>query len=319
MSDVLLRTGFFKRTKSGESVFFTYFDRNKILSDLQSFVLKKYEVIEISFIDFSQTNNRETLKLLDILEEFSSVFFFIIHCRELPDTTKTLKKIAGIFSCLVFEFPENKPEKIPDREKIKKQVLKLDEFGITFSIRCTYFPSIKPRQVDFFDYLFTLRPNSLELPTEKGGGLEIAFDVDFFYNEGRAVSWFEILVAFLKITPFDFFVEFDTFRQKNRFTSIPLKHIDIEKIQILFVSELLRKKNLRSYFPCIKNIISLNGAYSRAYGEGEETVLDLEWNPQDIFGEDIANIKRFCTEVCREKGRYKVWNREGEVVIEPVG
>lgn len=318
MSDVVLRTGFLKKTKSGENVVFSYFDKNKILSDLQSFKRKNYEIIELSFIDFSPAKDQETLRILEVLEGFSPGFFFIIHCSEIPGSTRVLEKISGIFSCLILEIPDHNPEKLVDRGKIKKQVLKLDLYGITYSFKCTSFPGLEPVQRDFFNFLFSLRPNSLEFSPDKAEDLQIAFDVDFFYNEGRAVSWFEILVSFLKITPFDFFVEFDSFRKKNGFISVPVKHRDIEKIQILFLTELLHRRKLETYLPCIENLISLNGAYCRAYGEGDETILELNWNPQDLFGEDITNIKRFCAEVCREKGRYKVYNREGEVVVEPL-
>lgn len=319
MSDVVLRTGFLKKTKSGENVFFSYFDKNKIFSDLKSFERKNYEIIELSFIDFSPAKDLETLRILDVLEEFSPGFFFIIHCSEIPGSTRILKKISGIFSCLILEISEKNPEKLVDRKEIKKKVLKLDEYGITFSFKCISFSGLEPEQRDFFNFLFSLRPNSLEFPPDKADDLQISLDVDFFYNEGRAVSWFEILVSFLKITPFDFFVEFDSFRDKNGLVSTPIKHRDIEKIQILFLTELLHKRKLETYFPCIENLVLLNGAYSRAYGEGDETIIELNWNPQDIFGEDITNIKKFCTEVCREKGRYRVCNREGEVVFEPLG
>lgn len=319
MSGVVLHTGIYKKAESGKGGFFSYYGRKKIVSDLCSFIQKGCEVVEVSFADFSGPKIPETLKLLDILEEFSPDLFFVINCREIPDSNKILKKISGIFSCLVFEIPENNPEKIVDRGKIKKQVLKLDEYGITFSFKCSSFSGLKPGQGDFLNFLFGLRPNSLELSTDTGNGIKLAFDVDFFYNEGRAVSWFGILISFLKMTPLDFFTGFDFFLGKHGFNFIPENHIEIEKIQLLFISELIRKRKLETYLPCIENLILLNGAYSRAYGEGEETILWLDWNPQDIFGEDITNIKRFCAEVCREKGRYRVYNREGEVVIEPTG
>lgn len=317
MSDIVLRTGVFEKKKEGKCRFL-YFTDDEIRAGLSGLTRKECEVIELSFIDFSSANISRTLKILDVLEEFTPRFFFVINCSVLPESNKILNKLTRIFSSISLEIQGTGTSGIPDKPNLKKNISRLEQYGIIYSFKYSSFFKSIPDKTEDFNFLFSLRPNSIELSGGSSGDCDFSFCVDFFYNEGRAVPWFLILLSFFKMPPYDFFLEFGSFLNKRSITEIPDKHIDIEKIQLLFIREFLDKKKLSSFYSCISNLIQLNGAYSRAYGEGEETVLELDWNPQDIMGEDIFNIKRFNAEVCKEYGRYKVYNQEGEVLTKNI-
>ena len=125
---------------------------------------------------------------------------------------------------------------------------------------------------------------------------KISYACNLFYSQGRAVSWFNSLLHLLKMKASLFFEEFYKFLElKNKVDFEICNHKEIENLQIAFVNELLTKKNLAKYFILVKNIIELNGAFSRSYADGESTELTLSYHPDDLMCEYAQDIKFFLS------------------------
>ena len=46
---------------------------------------------------------------------------------------------------------------------------------------------------------------------------------------------------------------------------------------------------------------------SRAAGEGEETVLETSYNPEDLLSEEAMDLDGFCENVCMEECKVRVF------------
>lgn len=100
-----------------------------------------------------------------------------------------------------------------------------------------------------------------------------------FYNEGRAVPWFNTICHCLKIKPSALFKKFYD-KHKNlieRFDCTALdkmSHKKIEELQLDFVVEQLKQKKLDRYTKLATDLIKLNGAYSRKIAEGKHHIAE---------------------------------------------
>lgn len=129
----------------------------------------------------------------------------------------------------------------------------------------------------------------------------IARAADFFYTRGRAVSWFLAALFPLNIKPSRFFTLFSAFPgyQNLRNEDDP-DHRTIEKIQLSFLEQQYREAGCMHLFPAVKDLVSLYGAWTRAFAEGETTELELSWHPDDLFSPDALDITGFVEYVVME-------------------
>lgn len=139
----------------------------------------------------------------------------------------------------------------------------------------------------------------------------IAKAVSIFYSSGRAVTWFLAVLQPLQISPSAFCADFATWiNQNSELKNVDvccLEHQRIEKIQIDFLKYKYDQKKLSYLFLAVKNIVMINGAFCRALAEESETILSLDWNPEDLLGSDSMDIKFFSEEVCKETSRVRVF------------
>lgn len=147
----------------------------------------------------------------------------------------------------------------------------------------------------------------------------IAFACRTFYSAGRAVPWFNTVLHALKISSSTFFSDFSEWQRCNNcdFNSgfIPenLMHNEIEKMQLLFLQEKFEEKNKIHLFKALTDIVSLNGALSRLVSDGTESVLETEYNPEEIFSPESMDLSSFVNDVCMEHCTVKVFiNDSGE-------
>ena len=96
-------------------------------------------------------------------------------------------------------------------------------------------------------------------------------------------------------------------------------HKEIEKIQLLFLELKYEEKKLSYLFPAVKDIVRLNGAFSRLVGEGEETTLELKYHPDDILCGSANNIISFVEEACIEPSTVRLFNNDGSPDYEILG
>lgn len=145
-----------------------------------------------------------------------------------------------------------------------------------------------------------------------------------FYNQGRAVPWFNTICHGAKIRPSQFFSEFSDFLAARKSggagkTETPdftkLEHSQIEKIQLDFVKELFSRKHLDRLYPAAKDIIAFNGAISRTQDCGKSETIKLSYNADYIASEYASDLNFFVQNVrpkaCRIKtfmnGRFADW------------
>ncbi|MBQ6029267.1 MAG: hypothetical protein IJL24_07070, partial [Treponema sp.] len=144
-----------------------------------------------------------------------------------------------------------------------------------------------------------------------------AYAVSVFYSEGRAVPWFNSVLKPLKIAPSKFFSDFAEWQLCNNCgyderKKAALSHKEIEKMQLLFLEEKYCEKRKERLLPVVADIVRINGAFSRLAGEGEESELRLNFNPDDLLSPAAFDIAAFEENVCMEECRVKIYAANGE-------
>ncbi|MCR5253839.1 MAG: DUF4080 domain-containing protein [Treponema sp.] len=129
---------------------------------------------------------------------------------------------------------------------------------------------------------------------------------NLFYNEGRAVPWFNTICHAAKIRPSQFFAQFADFLNARNsgaagngpFPNTPvLQHKEIEALQLDFVKKLFTQKHLDRLYNAAKDIICLNGAISRTQDSGKSETLRLTYNAEYIYSEYATDLQFFCQNI----------------------
>lgn len=180
------------------------------------------------------------------------------------------------------------------------------------------------------DFAMTLFPNHIEFPQLYSAEREelrtatfssqdisyarrLAFAVELFYSCGRAVPWFNSVLKPLKISPSNFFSDFAEWQLCNNCgldaqKNLPeISHKEIEKMQLHFLEEKYDEKRIRHIFPAVRDVVLLNGAFSRLSGEGEECSLELSFSPDDLLSSAAMDLPAFCENICMEKCRVNIF------------
>ena len=137
-------------------------------------------------------------------------------------------------------------------------------------------------------------------PDDIGHAAELAQACNIFYTQGRAVSWFLSALQPLRMRPSRFFREFfddscigTTKRMAQQ--SETISHVEIEKKQLAFLEKKYREKHLSRLWSALRDIVRLNGAWSRALAEGETTKFRLEYHPDDLFCPEALDLEYFIS------------------------
>lgn len=220
-----------------------------------------------------------------------------------------------------------------DKKFFSKKAAFLNDADLVFGFLADF--AVSPRDsIKFFrerlDFAMTLYPNHIEFPQLYSAEREekctatfssqdisyaqrLAFAAEIFYSCGRAVPWFNSVLKTLKISPSNFFSDFAEWQIcnncgfKSREKVAALSHKEIEKMQLFFLKEKYDEKNLRHVFPAVRDVVLLNGAFSRLAGEGEECSLELSFNPDDLLSPAAMDLSAFCENICMEKCRVKIF------------
>ena len=184
-----------------------------------------------------------------------------------------------------------------------------------FSSRLDFAAGLYPNHINI-DYEPMPKPTATFSSKELKEAADISFACHTFYNAGRAVPWFLAILQALKITPCSFFSDFAEWQRCNNcssncFNPDESSHLEIEKMQLCFLELKFEERRLQRLFNAVSDIVRLNGAFSRAFAEEEETELDLSYSPADIFSPGAMNLFDFSENVCMEQGRYRIyWGRD---------
>ena len=219
-----------------------------------------------------------------------------------------------------------------DKKLYSSKAKMLNDAGIVFGFdmcwacqKCDTFKAFRER----LNFVLTLYPNHIDFPqlyddvTPKCTGVYSSKDIDFthgmafacqtFYSAGRAVPWFNTVLKPLKIEASAFFSDFEEWQQCNNcsyesgFNIENTSYAEIEKMQLSFLLQKYEEKNRKSLFNAVKDLIKLNGAFSRVALEGEESIVETSYNPDDILSPYALDLIKFCDNVTMESCQVKVF------------
>lgn len=187
----------------------------------------------------------------------------------------------------------------------------------SFRDRIDFAISLYPNHIDFAQLegpmVQSVKPTDVYSSKDLDFSRDIAFACDVFYSAGRAVPWFNSVMKALKILPSAFFADFAEWQEcsscsyKSGFNPEEANHIDIEKMQLVFLQQKFEEKNKSALWNAVADLVKLNGAFSRVACEGEESVVETSYNPDDLLGPQSYDINSFCENNCLEDCRVKVF------------
>lgn len=118
-----------------------------------------------------------------------------------------------------------------------------------------------------------------------------------FYNDGRAVPWFNIILQTLKIRACDFFEKFYIEEKLESFDSASCTHKEIENLQLDFITKLCKNLHGDRFIKVMQDLIRFNGAISRKTDTGISETITLSYPPEYLESEYIFNLDFFIKNV----------------------
>jgi hypothetical protein len=138
---------------------------------------------------------------------------------------------------------------------------------------------------------------------------------DIFYNQGRAVAWFNQILKPLKARPSVFLEYFTAYLEtvvpgaalpgSNSKTLIS-DTVTIEKMQLAFLEEQYIKAKKNHLLPALRDIVRWHGAWGRALAEGTSAELDFTYDPERVLGEEALDLENFVRTVKPSPNRVRV-------------
>ncbi len=157
-----------------------------------------------------------------------------------------------------------------------------------------------------YHVLYTDKFSAQDLETAR----KIAEGCSFFYNDGRAVPWFNTICRALKIRANLFFLQFYEWLLKEKnldpSASCKMKHEEIEILQLNFVKEIFGQKKILHLFKAAHDIIIFNGAMSRKTDCGKSQILKLNYPVSYIDSEYALNLEFFARNVKEKPSVVKI-------------
>lgn len=228
-----------------------------------------------------------------------------------------------------------------DKKFFARRAAMLNNSALVFGVQLFYAANGKDSLKAFKDRLdFTVEqfPNHISFPQtedsetaltarvmqtfnaeEIRAARNISFACRTFYSAGRAVPWFKSILCALRISPSAFFSDFAEWQRcnncdyKSGFVPENSSHHDIEKMQLIFLRQKFEEKKKSNMFTACSDIVCMNGALSRLVSDGTESVLETDYNPEEIFGPEAMNLNDFVNDLCMEHCTVKIFmNDSGE-------
>lgn len=135
----------------------------------------------------------------------------------------------------------------------------------------------------------------------------ISHACNIFYNNGRAVPWFNSIIRGLHMRPVIFLVEFAEWYKKfvEPETKISLanfdfsccRHEEIEKLQVSFIKKIFTDRQKKNLTATAESLILFNGALSRVDSDAKPQTVQLKFHPDDLaspYSADIAFFSKNC-------------------------
>lgn len=141
---------------------------------------------------------------------------------------------------------------------------------------------------------------------------------DRFYNQGRAVGWFNQVLHPLKLRPSVFLEGFADFLDRNRAWDrlpTPQDPVALERLQLAYVDERYEKAKLDYLLPAVWDIVRFHGAWARALAEGIATDIEFNYDWRDVTGEAALDLEEFVSLAEFSPGRYRLRPSGGDVEV----
>lgn len=138
---------------------------------------------------------------------------------------------------------------------------------------------------------------------------KIALSCSCFYNQGRAVPWFNTILHALHIPAAQFFERFYEWaagRKEEDTLRSCCDHKTIEKLQKDFVREQLLQKNKNRLITAALDIITFNGALSRKTDTGRSETIQLNYPAEYIDSQYALDLDFFVNNVKMKKDKIKI-------------
>lgn len=268
------------------------------------------------------------LKFINMARQAAPDIFYTFYIQPDIIDTNVCRELEGLYFALQIHLPAT-----VDKKHFAGKIAILNRvsfvFGFDLDIVAGAEDTIRCFR-DRFDFAVSLYPNHIDFPlldeqrrlhgTKFYSAQDIkvaaacAFACTVFYSVGRAVPWFISVTRPLRITPARFFADFSEWLRCNNctgntgFDTDACRHQEIEKMQLLFLQFKYEEKHLSHLYPVVRDIVRLNGAFSRLAGENEESELELLFNPEDLCSPGAADIVQFAETVCMERCRVKIFS-----------
>ena len=298
------------------------FSENSLEKELAS--LEKEKIRQVRVSQKSITGNKS--KLLRFISLAEKIALEVLYQFEIPLSMidrDTVAAFSSIYSSLDIEF-ESVEQNFS--KNLSKKANLLNEAGLIFGFVVNLTDiSIKSFK-SYVDFMILQYPNHINFVTENLKPTNVlstqdiktvenlCFAIECFYTFGRAVPWFLSVLNPLRIKSSVLLSDFAEWQRcnncslKSGFNPKSEHHLVIEKMLLSFLKFKYEEKKLFHAFPVAEDLIKLNGAFARACGEGEETILDLSYSPEDLFSPYSQDILAFSEEVCMEACSVKVFN-----------
>ena len=141
---------------------------------------------------------------------------------------------------------------------------------------------------------------------------KLAKACSFFYNEGRAVPWFNSVCRCLKITGTKLFeLFFDKEMSFNKECENCCDHKLIEKLQLNFLNKIFSERKMERYFKVAEDIIKFYGAISRTTSTRKSEIIQLNYNAEYIASEYATDIRWFAENIKMQKSKIQTFINNG--------
>ena len=228
-----------------------------------------------------------------------------------------------------------------DKKFFARRAAMLNNSGLVFGVQLFYADSRADSLKAFkerLDFAIEQFPNHIAFPqtedsetaetaqvmqTFSAGEIRAARNIAFacrtFYSAGRAVPWFKSVLSALRISSAAFFSDFAEWQRcnncdyKSGFVPEDASHHDIEKMQLVFLQQKFEEKKKSGMFTACSDIVCMNGALSRLVSDGTESVMETDYDPEEIFGPEAMDLEAFVNDLCMEHFTVKIFmNDAGE-------
>ena len=237
-----------------------------------------------------------------------------------------------------------------DKKKFLKGISILNEEGVTFGLDLIYgLPGETYGSFhDGLDFALSLYPNNLEvfclsvLPGtdlfDRAQALGLEWEKDppyhviknkqfsvedmkkaeklakacsIFYNDGRAVPWFNSVCRVLKIKGTKLLQLFyEKVISKNMLEQC-CDHYQIEKLQLDFLKSLFAERKMERYYRAAEDIIKFYGAISRTTDTGKSEIVQLNYNAEYVASDYASDIRWFTENIKPQKSKIQTFINQG--------